>query len=59
MPRTDPAVEDRLAELEARVEMQDKALRRVLTLLVDWVESDHEKPEYAPIRGVAAWHDAA
>ncbi len=59
MPRTDPAVEDRLAELEARVELQDKALRRVLTLLVDWIESDDDKPEYAPIRGVAAWHDAA
>ena len=58
-PRTDPAIEDRIAELEARVELQDKALRRVLTLLVDWVESDDAKPEYAPIRGVAAWHDAA
>ncbi|SFN74156.1 ExeA family protein [Sphingomonas sp. OK281] len=57
--RTDPAIEDRIAELEARVELQDKALRRVLTLLVDWVESDDAKPEYAPIRGVAAWHDAA
>ncbi len=58
-PRTDPATEDRIAALEARVELQDKALRRVLTLLVDWVESDTDKPEYAPIRGVAAWHDAA
>ena len=58
-PITDPAVEERLAELEARVDMQDKALRRVLTLLVDWVESDDAKPEYAPTRGVAAWHDAA
>ena len=57
--RTDPAIEDRIAELEARVELQDKALRRVLTLLVDWVESDDAKPEYAPIRGVTAWHDAA
>ncbi len=57
--RTDPAIEDRIADLEARVELQDKALRRVLTLLVDWVESDDAKPEYAPIRGVAAWHDAA
>ncbi len=58
-PRSDPATEDRIAALEARVELQDKALRRVLTLLVDWVESDTDKPEYAPIRGVAAWHDAA
>ncbi len=58
-PRTDPATEQRIAALEARVELQDKALRRVLTLLVDWVESDDAKPEYAPIRGVSAWHDAA
>ena len=58
-PSTDPAVEERLAELEARVDMQDKALRRVLTLLVDLVEGDDTKPEYAPIRCVAAWHDAA
>ncbi len=57
--RTDPVVEDRIAALEARVEMQDKALRRVLTLLVDWVESDADKPDYAPIRGVPSWHDAA
>ncbi|MGA1797536.1 AAA family ATPase [Sphingomonas sp. 4RDLI-65] len=59
VPRTDPAIEDRIADLEARLELQDKALRRVLTLLVDWVESDTDKPEYAPIRGFAAWHDAA
>ncbi|MES3152671.1 ExeA family protein [Sphingomonas faeni] len=59
VPRTDPMIEDRIAALEARVELQDKALRRVLTLLVDWVENDTDKPEYAPIRGVAAWHDAA
>jgi putative secretion ATPase (PEP-CTERM system associated) len=31
---------ERLAELEARLEEQDAALRRVLTLLVDWVEAD-------------------
>jgi type II secretory pathway predicted ATPase ExeA len=35
----------RLAELEARLEEQDAALRRVLTLLVDWVEAD---PANAP-----------
>ncbi|RXD07097.1 general secretion pathway protein [Sphingomonas sp. UV9] len=58
-PRADPATEARIAALEARVELQDEALRRVLTLLVDWVESDDAKPEYAPIRGVSAWHDAA
>lgn len=30
----------RFAAIEARMEEQDAALRRVLTLLVDWVESD-------------------
>ena len=34
----------RLAELEARLELQDAALRRVLTLLVDWVEADEAPP---------------
>ncbi|MGU3390958.1 ExeA family protein [Sphingomonas sp. M1A8_2b] len=58
-PRIDPAIVDRIADLEARVELQDEALRRVLTLLVDWVESDTDKPDYSPVRGVAAWHDAA
>ena len=33
-------VHDRIAGLEARLEQQDAALRRVLTLLVDWVEAD-------------------
>jgi putative secretion ATPase (PEP-CTERM system associated) len=39
-PPADPAMTERLAELEARMEEQDAALRRVLTLLVDWVEND-------------------
>ncbi len=38
---------DRLAALEARVEEQDAALRRVLTLLVDWVEGDARTPTIA------------
>ncbi len=38
------ASDDRLAALEARVEEQDVALRRVLTLLVDWVEGDAKTP---------------
>ena len=65
---------DRLAALEARIEEQDAALRRVLTLLVDWVEGEGRNaasvplPQdqsaqnhsgYAPIRGAAAWGDAA
>ncbi len=37
-PQGDPALADRVAALEARLEEQDAALRRVLTLLVDWVE---------------------
>ncbi len=36
----DPASRARIASLEARVEEQDAALRRVLTLLVDWVEGE-------------------
>ena len=60
----DPVLIDRLAELEARLDEQDVALRRVLTLLVDWVETDQaaqpgaapaEEPRgYVPIRGAAA-----
>ncbi|MEO5868010.1 MAG: AAA family ATPase [Sphingomonas sp.] len=36
---------DRIAALEARIEDQETALRRVLTLLVDWVEG--EQPDMA------------
>ncbi|MBY8827082.1 ExeA family protein [Hephaestia mangrovi] len=42
----------RIAMLEARVEDQNTALRRVLTLLVDWVEADtarHEGPRDASV----------
>ena len=39
----------RIAALEARLEEQDAALRRVLTLLVDWVEGER-RPSAAPIR---------
>jgi hypothetical protein len=42
----DPMLQQRLAELEARLEEQEAALRRVLTLLVDWVESDAEPVSY-------------
>ena len=41
---SDPALAHRVAALEKRVEMQDAALRRVLTLLVDWIESDMAPP---------------
>lgn len=35
-------IEERLASLEFRAEEQDTALRRVLTLLVDWVEREEQ-----------------
>jgi general secretion pathway protein A len=46
---TDPALLERIALLESRVEEQDVALRRVLTLLVDWVEID-ARPDGASVR---------
>ncbi|SMF75415.1 ExeA family protein [Allosphingosinicella indica] len=42
----DIALERRVASLEARLEEQEVALRRVLTLLVDWVESEPDAPSY-------------
>ena len=45
----DAAIERRLVELEKRLEAQDAALRRVLTLLVDWVESDERRPDVSPL----------
>jgi putative secretion ATPase (PEP-CTERM system associated) len=38
VPTTDQALHRRIAALEARVDEQDAALRRVLALLVEWVE---------------------
>lgn len=59
------ALEDRVAQLEARLEQQEAALRRVLTLLVDWTEIDHRgegrsdaRREAATIRP-GAWGHAA
>ena len=40
--RPDPALERRIAALEARAEEQEAMLRRVLILLVDWVENSQE-----------------
>jgi len=45
-PAYEPALERRLAVAEARLEEQEVAIRRVLTLLVDWVESDQVSPGY-------------
>ncbi|QNE30719.1 AAA family ATPase [Sphingomonas sp. NBWT7] len=52
----DPVVLDRIASLEKRIEEQDVALRRVLTLLVDWVESEAPAPRggLEAVRGAAA-----
>lgn len=52
----DPLLAARVASLEARVEEQDAALRRVLTLLVDWVESDAgwSETRQDAVRGAAA-----
>ena len=72
----DPIVtEDRIAALEARVADQEEALRRVLTLLVDWVEAERDEvaaaasamatgvaeisESHVPIRAPAAWDHAA
>ena len=41
----DPLLEQRIAALEARAEEQEATLRRVLILLVDWVENAQE-PAY-------------
>jgi putative secretion ATPase (PEP-CTERM system associated) len=41
----DPLLEQRVAALEARTEEQEAMLRRVLILLVDWVENSQE-PAY-------------
>jgi general secretion pathway protein A len=50
----DPALTRRIAELETHIKDQDEALRRVLTLLVDWVEGDGRRPDLSAIRGNAA-----
>jgi putative secretion ATPase (PEP-CTERM system associated) len=48
-PVRDLSLERRVAQLEAQLEEQDRAMRRVLTVLVDWVENEEQ----------AALHDAA
>jgi general secretion pathway protein A len=42
----DLALERRVAALEARADEQEKAVRRVLTLLVEWVENGQQAPGY-------------
>lgn len=45
-PARSIALERQVAALEERLEEQERALRRVLTLLVDWVENDAEPVRY-------------
>ena len=45
-PGSDPGLERRVAALEARAGEQEEMLRRVLTLLVDWVESGSPETAY-------------
>ena len=45
-PVRDLASERRIAALEARLEEQERALRRALTLLVEWAESGAEVQSY-------------
>ncbi|MEI9928156.1 MAG: AAA family ATPase [Sphingomonas sp.] len=51
----DAALSRRIAELESHLKEQDEALRRVLTLLVDWVEAGDaaRRPDLSPLRGSA------
>ena len=42
----DPELLKRIAELEARVQEQEAMLRRVLTLMVDWVENGNSDTAY-------------
>jgi general secretion pathway protein A len=44
----DPAIEARIAALESQLVEQEAALRRVLTLLIDWVERDAPAIARAP-----------
>lgn len=53
---SDTGLADRMAALEARIDEQDAALRRVLRLLVDWVEGDGApaNTRLEAVRGAAA-----
>lgn len=55
-PVAEAPLDRRIAELEKQIQEQDAALRRVLTLLVDWVESGDgdRRPDLSSLRGHAA-----
>lgn len=48
------ALEARVVALEARLEEQELALRRILTLLIDWVEGDSHRPDLSSLQSPAA-----
>jgi len=50
----DPALLARIDELEARLATQEAALRRLLAVLVTWVESDEARPDWNTVRSGAA-----
>jgi putative secretion ATPase (PEP-CTERM system associated) len=50
----EPAHDQRIAALESRIDEQDAALRRVLTLLVQWVEEDAQQSNFDVVHGDAA-----
>jgi len=50
----DESLKARVALLESRLEEQEAAVRRVLTLLVDWVEGDQRTPDLAILQDNAA-----
>lgn len=52
-PVADASLVARVAALEARIAEQDAALRRVLTLLVDWVEREDVRIDPELLRGAA------
>ena len=49
-PAVDPALVARIEALEAKIKEQEVALRRVLTLLVDWIESEEARPRWDAVR---------
>ncbi len=48
------SLEARIVALEARLEEQELALRRILTLLIDWVEGDSHRPDLSSLQSPAA-----
>lgn len=51
--KQDEALLARIKELEERLEEQDIIVRRMLSLLIDWVERDRTTPDDGTVRGAA------